>query len=75
MAFSQSIGRMQQASGAAVSTVLKIMVDPNAPASTRLRAADILLDRTAKAIEIEDIEVRLSELERQASSSKPRWQA
>ena len=30
--------------------VLKIMVDPNAPAATRLRAADILLDRTAKAI-------------------------
>ncbi len=31
-AFSQSIARLQQASGAAVSTMLKIMVDPNAPA-------------------------------------------
>jgi hypothetical protein len=40
-AFGQSIARLQQASSAAVSTLLKIMVDPNAPASVRggLRAA------------------------------------
>ena len=69
-AFSQSVARMHQASSAAVSTVLKIMVDQNAPASTRLRAADILLDRTAKAIEIEDIEARVSVLERAAGASK-----
>jgi hypothetical protein len=67
MAFS----RLQQASSAAVSTVLKIMVDANSPASTRLRAADIVMDRTAKAIEIEDIEARVSELERAAEASKP----
>jgi hypothetical protein len=30
--------------------VLKIMVDPSALASTRLRAADILLDRAAVAL-------------------------
>ena len=30
-AFSQSIARLQQASGAAVSTLLKVMVDPNTP--------------------------------------------
>src|SRR5713101_2116754 len=39
-AFSQSVARLQQASGAAVSTLLKVMVDPNVPASTRVRAAD-----------------------------------
>jgi transposase-like protein len=70
-AFGQSISRLQQASSAAVSTVLKIMVDANSPASTRLRAADIVMDRTAKAIEIEDIEARVSELERAAEASKP----
>src|SRR5712691_13184899 len=69
-AFSQSVARLQQASGAAVSTLLKIMVDPNAPASTRVRAADSVLDHGAKAIEIEDIEVRVSELERAAEASK-----
>jgi transposase-like protein len=72
-AFSQSVARLQQASGAAVSTLLKIMVDPNAPASTRVRAADSVLDHGAKAIELEDIEVRVTELERAAETSKPGW--
>jgi hypothetical protein len=54
---------MQQASGAAVSTLLKIMLDATAPASTRLRAADIVIGHTAKAIEIEDVEVRVAALE------------
>src|ERR1035437_7033096 len=53
-AFRQSIARLQQASGAAVSTLLKIMVDTSAPHSTRVRAADSVLDHAAKAIEIED---------------------
>ena len=73
LAFSQSVGRMQQASSAAVTTVLKIMVDASAPASTRLRAADIVLERTSKAIELEDIEARLAELERAADETKPNW--
>ena len=59
---------MQQASAAAVSTLLRIMVDPSAPAASRVRAADNVLGRTAKGIEIEDIEVRLSKLERARGS-------
>jgi hypothetical protein len=69
-AFGQSVARLQQASGAAVSTLLKIMVDPNAPASTRVRAADSVLGHTAKAIELDDIESRLSDLERASEESK-----
>ena len=42
---------------------MKIMVDPNAPASVRVRAADSIFNHSAKAIEIEDIEARVSELE------------
>jgi transposase-like protein len=42
-AFAQSIARLQQASSAAVSTLLKVMIDPNSPASTRVRAADSIL--------------------------------
>ena len=49
-----------------MTTLLKIMVDPLAPHSTRVRAADSVLDHSAKAIEIEDIEARVSELERAA---------
>ena len=63
-AFFQSIARLQQASGAAVTTLLKIMLDANTPSGPRLRAVEIVLAQTAQAIEIEDIEVRLTELER-----------
>ena len=69
-AFGQGAARLQQASGAAVSTVLKIMLDQQAPASVRLRAADLALSHGAKAIEIEDIEGRVSDLERAAEESK-----
>ena len=68
--FSQSIARLQQASGAAVSALLKVMIDPHAPAASRIRAADCVLDHTAKGIELEDIEVRVRELERAAEASK-----
>jgi hypothetical protein len=70
-AHGQSIARLQQATSAAVSTLLKVMVDASTPASTKVRAADSVLDHSAKAIEIEDIEVRVAELERAAEASKP----
>jgi hypothetical protein len=68
-AFGQSIARLQQASGAALTTLLKAMVDSSTPASTKVRAADSVLGHTAKAIELEDIEARLSQLERAAEAS------
>jgi hypothetical protein len=69
-AFRQSVARLQQASGAAVTTLLKLMIDPTTPPSTKARAADSVLDHSAKAIEIEDIEARVSELERAAEASR-----
>ena len=71
-AFGQATARLQQATGAAATTLLKIMVDPNAPASTRVRAAESIFNHAAKAIEIEDIEARVSELERVAEQNKER---
>jgi transposase-like protein len=71
-AFRQSVARLQQASGAAVSTLLKIMVDTSSPHSTRVRAADSVLDHSAKAIEIEDIEARVAALEAAAASGPQR---
>ena len=55
-----------------MTTLLKIMVDPTAPHSTRVRAADSVLDHSAKAIEIEDVEARVAELERIAASNQTR---
>jgi hypothetical protein len=71
-AYSQSIARLQQATGAAVSTLLKTMVDPGTPPSTKVRAADSVLSHAAKAIELEDIEARVSELEQAAEEAKKR---
>jgi hypothetical protein len=70
-AFGQSVARLQQASSAAVTTLLKTMVDPATPPATRVRAADSVLDHAAKAIEIEDIEVRVSALEQAAEAANP----
>ena len=72
-AYGNSIGRLQQGSAAAVSTLLKVMVDPSTPASTRVRAAESVLNHSEKAIELEDIEARLADLERSADQSKPGW--
>lgn len=63
-AYGQSIARLQRASGAAVSTLLKVMVDRAAPPSTRIRAADSVLAHPLKAIELEDFEERPAALER-----------
>lgn len=68
-AFSQSIARLQQASSAAVSTLLKVLIDPKTPPSTKVRASECVLNHAAKAIEIEDIEARVAELERAAAQS------
>jgi hypothetical protein len=46
------------------------MVDPTAPHSTRVRAADSVLDHAAKAIEIEDIEARVAALEGAAKANQ-----
>ena len=61
--FGQASARLQQATGAAVSVLLTMMLDGNAPAASRVRAAHSVLDLAAKALEMEDIDVRLQRLE------------
>lgn len=62
--------RLQQASSAAVSTLVKVMVDPSTPASARVRAADCILARGNQGLENEDYDVRLAALERAAELAK-----
>jgi hypothetical protein len=69
-AFSQAIRRLQDFRGPAVTTVLKIMLDTNALAGTRLRAAEIVLEQGTKATEMEDLEDRVAKLERTAGSRR-----
>src|ERR1700688_1581610 len=70
-AFGQTTARLQQGSSAAATILMKLMLDANTPASTRVRAAEIIVNHAAKALEIEDIEPRVSKLERAAEASKP----
>jgi len=51
---------LQQGATAAATTLLKMMIDGNAPASVRVRAAECVLSHAAKAIELEDIEAHFS---------------
>ena len=70
MAFSQAIGRLQDAGGAAVTTVLKMMLDPKTPAGTRLRAAEVVLEQGTKATDMEALEDRMAKLEGTAASAR-----
>jgi len=65
-AYGQSIARLQQASTTATTTLLEIMNDPTTAASTRVRAAESVLTHAARAIELEDLQARISDLERAA---------
>jgi transposase-like protein len=69
-AVSQTYARLQQASSAAASTLFKLMVDPGAPASTRVRAANSILDHSMHAIEIDDLQVRLTAVEHATQLAK-----
>jgi hypothetical protein len=69
-AFGQAVARLQQGTSAAATTLLKTLVDAGTPASVKVRAAEAIFNHAAKAIEIEDIEARVTELERAAEASK-----
>src|ERR1022692_90113 len=70
-AFGQTTARLQQGSSAAATILMKLMLDANTPPSTRVRAAEAIINHAGKAIEIEDIEVRVAALEQAAEASKP----
>jgi hypothetical protein len=67
---SQAIARLQQGMGAAAITMLKRMTDPNVPAAVRLRSSECVFSCGIKGIEVEDIEVRLANLEEATEANK-----
>jgi transposase-like protein len=69
-ALSQTIGRLQQGASAAATTLLKVMLDQSTPASTRVRAADTVMNHALKAMELEDVLERLATLEEAADFSE-----
>ena len=71
-AFGQATARLQHGASVAATTLLKVMLDTATPASTKVRAAQCVLTHAAKAIELEDIEARVSERERAADETSKR---
>ena len=69
-AVSVAITRLQQAATEAVEALRAIMNDTSKPASARVSAARSILELAIKAIEIEDLEVRIEELERVMTQKK-----
>jgi hypothetical protein len=68
----QAVGRLQHATGAAGTVMLRMMTEPNVPAVVRLRAAECVFDRAIKGIELEDIDARLTALEQSAPQGNQR---
>jgi hypothetical protein len=69
-AFGQATARLQQATSAAVTTLLKLAVDPSVPAGVNARSAYYILTLATKALETDDIEARVADLERAAASAE-----
>ena len=63
----QAITRLQQVTGAAVTTLREIMLDSEAPASSRVTAAKTILETAVKSVELEDLVTRLDKLEKAVS--------
>jgi hypothetical protein len=63
-AYSQAVAKVQQGATAAATTLLKVMIDPSTPVAVKVRAAECVMTHSSKAIEIEDVEFRVADLER-----------
>jgi len=69
-AVAQAMARLQQSPGAAVSTMQRLMVESGTPAAVKARISQTILEFAIRGVELEDIEVRVSELERAAEEAK-----
>ena len=66
---SQAVARLQQGATAAATALPKVMLDQRTPSSVRVRA-ECVINHSSKAIEIEDVEARVAELERAVEASR-----
>ena len=70
----EAITKLQKASGQAISALLAIVLNDQAPASARVSGAKIILETAVKTVEIEDIQVRLTALEKIAlEKGETKW--
>jgi hypothetical protein len=63
-AFSQSVGRLQQSSSAAVTVLQRMMIDKETPAGSRVRAAEAVLQLSRRSVELDDLQARMDQIEK-----------
>ena len=68
-AVSRAVGQLQGACSVAVTALTDISQDVNAPASSRVSAARTVLELALKGVELEDLAVRVDELEQQVGKA------
>lgn len=69
-AVSHAITQLQRSSTQAVETLHSVMTDTETPAATRVTAAKTILEMAVKAVELEDLAVRIEALEKAAEVHK-----
>lgn len=62
--FRQAVGRLQQAANPAVAALIKLAMDPTVPPTARARAAYCILTLSIRAFENDELDERLTALER-----------
>jgi len=65
-AVSQAITQLQKISSEAVKTLREVMNDKETPPASRVTAAKAVLEMAIKAVEVEDLAVRIEALEKAA---------
>ncbi|MFC1866568.1 hypothetical protein ACFL0H_00285 [Thermodesulfobacteriota bacterium] len=60
---SHAISRLQNATGEAVDALTEILRDKDKPPSTRVTASKAILEFAMKAVELEDLQARVDEIE------------
>jgi hypothetical protein len=60
----QAITQIQETTGDAVKTLGEMLNNKKAPPAVRVRAASIIIDNAIKATEIDNLEARISEIEK-----------
>jgi hypothetical protein len=70
-ALGQAIARLQQLSSGAVAVLASIAGNTALPTGARVAAASKILDTAIKAVELEDLESRITALEAQHANHNP----
>lgn len=71
-AVKQAIANLQRISSEAVNTLRSIMTDNDAPPSSRVAAARTVIEQSIRAIEFEELEQRITVIERAVEQEKRR---